>query len=531
MLTTKKLNPELRLYDPAVAEYDFLKCLGRNPLGEVWKVKGPDGKAYQAQFLPLGNHHEALKRLERIHGHPGLPPLEVAQRPSGQVFLLTDYSTRTLRDRFEDCWGKGLSGIPRPELLADLKNVAQVLDLVYLEHQVRHLALQPKNILLGRIQESKIRLDAFGLVELFWLPTHQPVPLLNPRYSAPELYHGHISRECDQYSLALIYAEMATGVHPLRHLPTGGAEGRLNLGLLASGEQEVIARALSANPHDRFASATEMMKALEAAGALAAAQPRMLEPLGPIITLSGAGKASGTLDQFVAELVSLATGSLEVKEFNKIRYALEAGRQLEHRCLIRDFSGAALLKIDGFRQHWGAAQVHQDDNLLILAVHTQPSFWQRLAGRNIGLEIEVRLTSQPSDRRSEVGVVIRPFGCGRRQAARLLEDLGPIVLESIRTYLLAHPEQRTSERLHYSRPLRVCPVVGGIELADPIDCVSKDISAAGIGFLLPHPLATHQVYINLPNVPQLSDIGGLAQIVRKQPRGDGWFEIGAAFNR
>jgi hypothetical protein len=109
--------------------------------------------------------------------------------------------------------------------------------------------------------------------------------------------------------------------------------------------------------------------------------------------------------------------------------------------------------------------------------------------------------------------------------------MGPVVLESLRTHLLAHPEQRSSERWNYRQPLRICPVLGGVELADPIECVTKDISAGGIGFFLRQPLAAPQVYINLPDVHQIATVAGLAQVVRKQPRDNGWYEIGAVFNR
>lgn len=533
MQTTKNLRPDLRIHDPGSTEYEFLKCLGRNGLGEIWKIKGHDGKPRQAQFLPHGENQAALQRLEFIHSHDGLLPLEVTQRSNGQSILVNDFSPRTLRERFEECWRKGLPGIPRPELLTALKAVAETLEALYLEYRVRHLAIQPKSIVLDRsLDGTKALLDGFGLVELLWLPTQLPLQLLNPRYSAPEIHHNDIAAESDQYSLALIYAEMATGVHPVRNLPTGGPEGRLNLSLLASGEQEVIARALSVNPQDRYASTVAFVEALEASGAREAAQARIVEPLGPIIAFPSKGTpGQGSLDQFVAELVALAAGPGQIREFNKIRFTLESGRQLEHRCLIRDFPGAAHLKLDGFRQRWAAQPLRQDDNLLIFSVNTQPSFWQQLVGRNVGLQIEVKLTGNPGEKRSEVHVVVRPFGCGRRQAIRLLEDMGPVVLESVRTHLLAHPEQRSSERLNYNQPLRVCPVLGGIELADPIDCIAKDISAGGIGFLLPHPLAAPQVYINLPDVPQLAAVAGLAQVVRKQPRDDGWFEIGAVFNR
>jgi hypothetical protein len=393
--------------------------------------------------------------------------------------------------------------------------------------------LQPKSIILNRtLNGTRVLVDGYGLVELLWLPTQQPLTVLNPRYSSPELHRHQISEQSDQYSLALIYTEMATGVHPVRGLPTGGPEGRLNLSLLASGEQEVIARALSVNPDDRYANAVEFAAALEASGAREAAQPRLVEPLGPIIAFPSSGTpGQGNLEQFVAELVALAAGHGQVKEFHKIRYTLESGRQLEHRCLIRGFPGAAHLKLEGFRQRWAARPVRQDDDLLIFSVHTPPSFWQRLAGSNVGLEIEVRLSGQPGVRCSEVKVVIRPFGCGRRQAVGLLEDMGPVVLESLRTHLLAHPEQRSSERWNYRQPLRICPVLGGVELADPIECVTKDISAGGIGFYLRQPLAVPQVYINLPDVPQLATVAGLAQVVRKQPRDNGWYEIGAVFNR
>src|SRR5260370_1979382 len=317
MQAIKKIKPELRIHDPGNGEYDFLKCLGRNPLGEVWKVKGADGKARRAQFLPHGENQAALQRLEFIHSHEGLLPLELAQRADGQAILVTDFSPRTLRDRFDECWRQGMPGIPRPELLAALKTVAEILEALYLQYRVRHLPVQPKNIIRSRslLHGPRVLVAGFGLVELLWLPTQQPLPYLNPRYSAPELYNYHIRAESDQYSLALMYAEMATGVHPVRSLQGGGTEGKLNLGLLSSGEQEVIARALSSLPQERYAGGIELMHALEDAGVRAHAQGRLVEPLRPIIPLPGMAAAGhgGNLDQFHAEPGSLRTRPVQVQ--------------------------------------------------------------------------------------------------------------------------------------------------------------------------------------------------------------------------
>jgi len=523
------------LHMAGAPEYQFLKCLERGPLGETWRVRTADGKLRLAQFLPPGDNGTAIQRLQLIHSHKSLLPFEVACRPNGQPFLVTEAYPRTLADRFSECWREGLPGIPRPELCGYMRQLGEALDSLYLKFRMQHLALQPKSLVL---HNGKLLIAGFGWAELFWVPTQQPYSMLNPRYAAPELYHNRIHGHSDQYSFALIYAEMATGIHPLRAgWDSYPVDAKADLALLSQAEREIIARSLSPNPAERFLSLPSLVRALEEAGAARESAAKNAEPLTPLIAYApgqapdAAGVAHGSLDHFISDLVVLAAGPAQVREFNKIRYRLEPGRQLGHRFAVQDFPGAAALKLDGFRQQWQANMLHQKDGLLIFSVHTSPSFWQALVGRPMGLEIQVRLAAPAGARRSEVNVVIRPFGCGRQRAIQLLEHLGPHVLESLRTYLLAHAEQRSNERLSCSQPLRVCPVFGGIELADPIDCVAKDVSVDGIGFYLPKSIAAPQVYVNLPDVPELASLAGLAQVVRKKPCGDGWYEIGASFAR
>jgi hypothetical protein len=69
-------------------------------------------------------------------------------------------------------------------------------------------------------------------------------------------------------------------------------------------------------------------------------------------------------------------------------------------------------------------------------------------------------------------------------------------------------------------------------LAGSLPHVNPDEPDCGIGFYLPKPIATPQVYVNdvsVPDVPELASVAGLAQVVRKKPCGEGWYEIGAAF--
>src|SRR5262249_10792703 len=102
---------------------------------------------------------------------------------------------------------------------------------------------------------------------------------------------------------------------------------------------------------------------------------------------------------------------------------------------------------------------------------------------------------------------------------RLLNEVGPAVLASLRDYLQVHPEQRSQHRLSCSYPLQVMPVAAGLELATPIAGQGKDISSTGIGFFVPAQPAAPQVYVNLAGSKVAESLAVLAKIVRVQPRG------------
>jgi hypothetical protein len=515
------------------SDYAFLKCLERNALGELWKVQGPTGEHHLAQFLPPIDVEQEIQKLETIYPHRGLAHLTVARGDHNQPILLTEVPDMTLRDRFVETWTRGSPGLPRKELLSYLRLASDTLDSLVEKTQLQHLNLNPRTMV---IQAGCFALQGFGMVELFCSPTRGHGVLFNQRYSAPEQFRGYLSHACDQYSLALIYAELRTGVHPWHGLRDGwpGEHDQPDTALLSIGEREIIARALSYRPMDRFPTCSEMVRALEDE-CRAMQREGVHEYLRPIIAVaSGQGGEAvpyQSLDRFVADLVTLASGPIQYHEYHKIRYSMEPGKKLEHRCAVQLYAGAIRLKLEGFRNRWRARLVHEQDDLLIFNIRVQPTFLQRLMSRRMGLEIEVRLTSPVEAKHAEVHVVIRPFGCSGERAIKLLQELGPAVLESVRMYLQARPDMRTSDRWPLCQPLRVCPVVGGLQLADPIDCRAKDVSSSGIGFYLTEPPTAGKVYVNLPGLPDLADCAGLAQIVRKQRRNDGWYEVGASFLR
>jgi hypothetical protein len=191
----------------------------------------------------------------------------------------------------------------------------------------------------------------------------------------------------------------------------------------------------------------------------------------------------------------------------------------------------ASLKLEGFRQEWNAELVQQQNGTFVFWISVPPLFWERLIGRSVGLEIHVQLSppvraGQPV---CDVSVRIQPFGCSRARATRLLAELGPKLLASLRGYLQALPDKRTQERVAWQQPLRVSPVINGTLAPEPIECVAKDISQDGIGLYLPSSVKASHLYVALPSLPQFAGVAGLVRIVRRRPHDEEWYEVGARF--
>ena len=193
-------------------------------------------------------------------------------------------------------------------MLDRLHDVAETLDALWEARETAHLALSPDRLQLAG---DRVLVADFGLAALVWLPAGLSLGRGNPRYAAPELWANEVARPCDSYSLALIYQEMLTGRHPLEH---GTPEA--NLGPLPPADRPVLARALDPSPDIRFATCTELVEALDAAGreegAVAAAAP----------------------DRMIRAVLEDAAGSWQVREYGPVCAFLLPGC-----CLRRTFIG------------------------------------------------------------------------------------------------------------------------------------------------------------------------------------------------
>jgi serine/threonine protein kinase len=536
---------------PALPGYRFLTRLASSPTAEVWKVQGPGGQprlvkvVYGFARRDAQEEAEAVARLAELE-HPALLPVEVVEHGRGRLVLLSPLFETTLRDHFQECREQGEPGIPRDELLGYLRTAAEALDVLALQHGVQHLGLNPRNLLLD---QDRLLVADFGLAGLLWAPAGQPLAQLNGRYAAPELFEGQVSRSCDQYSLALLYQEMLTGVHPhsgqaRQALARAGSRCKPGLDLLPPGDREIIGRALEWDPQQRWPSCLEMIQALEevangGAGEAPAGPGGAAEEDAP---LSAAAARQARLRQLVTELVATAAGSLHLN-------GDQTPGPREGDVLLQKYSAplppaAVRGKLDALRQQWNGQVIREDEEGVVLHVSRPLSFWQRWLGRQAGLELHLRLAT-PAARAdgTDVHVTIRPTGCAGEEGARLVKGVGPLLLASICDTLQVTADRRGQDRIAWEHPLAVRFVLANRQLSEPVACTGKDISLTGIGFYLPPELPSSQVVLEITPPAQLAAPGSdetprgrparrlevPASIVRVRRCDAEWYEVGARF--
>jgi hypothetical protein len=530
--------------------YRFLRCLSQGPLGDVWAVAAEDGTECRALSLArrLGQDHQLLARLQTLD-HPALPPAEVFRNPEGRVVLITPTPGPTLRDRFDECVAAGKPGVPREELLGHLREAAEALDELYQREGLRHLGLNPRALLLS---DDGLLLGDFGVVELAWLPAGQSAAQLNARYADPELFDGPAGETADQYSLALIYVELVSGFHPhrqrsnsgvRRRLPSGASRSgvrprpslELDLDLLPATDRAALARALGTDPGRRFPSCVALVEALEEAGRPAVqAAPVPLLPVVPFAALHGEPTAPGLVLPSAADLVGLLvnpSGPAHTAVGPRgIRYTVRPDGAWEHRCPVQVVPGVLRLRAEGFRLQWNARAVREADDAFVYTVEVprgSRGFWGRFSSRAAQLEVRLELPppSVAGTRRSEATLRLRPVGA---QARAALEKVGVELLDSLRSFLQAGPEQRAQERWPCPQPLRVYPVQRRAVASAALAAAGRDVSSGGACFRLRRRPDFERAYLHWHCSAEVADFALLARVVRVKEDGDG-YEVGVAF--
>ncbi len=239
--------------------YRLEKRIGSGGFGEVWSAEAPGGLK-KAIKIVYGYHDEKralseLKALDRVKSlrHPFLLSLERIEIFENQLVVVTELADASMADLFNEYAAKGESGIPREELLKYISNAADALDFLAAEKSLQHLDIKPENLL---IVSGHVKVADFGLMKDLQVATQSLMQGMTPAYAPPELFDGRPANSSDQYSLAIVYAEMLTGVRPFSgstpaQLAAQHMHGKPNLRALPKSDQAAIARALTKDPNAR----------------------------------------------------------------------------------------------------------------------------------------------------------------------------------------------------------------------------------------------------------------------------------------
>jgi hypothetical protein len=262
--------------------YRLLEPLGRGGFGEVWKCEAPGGLHKAIKFVPgpeaagtadgeeerrLTQELDAFQQIKAIR-HPFLLTLERVELVGGELVMVMELADRQLQDRFRECRTCGLPGIPRDELLAYFADAAEALDMIEARYGLQHLDVKPANLFLVA---GHVKVGDFGLVTRLDLGVGGSGSRgLTPKYVAPEALRGEPSNRSDQYSLALVYQELLTGVFPYsgrtpQQIMLQHVSSKPDLSALPPVDQPIVARALAKEPGQRFNSCLAFVQALMSA--------------------------------------------------------------------------------------------------------------------------------------------------------------------------------------------------------------------------------------------------------------------------
>jgi serine/threonine protein kinase len=561
----------LRLPQPSgisLPGYRFVTCVGRSPLGCLWTVEDPDGEERLAHcFLNVNGFTTAiLTRLQTLR-HPALPAREVYWMPPGCMVLISDFGRPTLRDRFDQCRADGLPGVPRALLLDCLTAAAEALDELSAVENLSHLGLTPTNLLL---ENDQVMIEDFGLASLLWLAQGKAVALLNPRYAAPELAEPISSPTADQYSLALIYTEMFTGISPRNKAKSGksgthrrpkavdagsgqyrrpppsayrqnGTSGssKVDLDFLPPDDRLVIARALDDDPARRFPTCTAFVRALRAATPSPVITEEMLASLpvvAPFAYLKGKASSPETVapttHQVAVELIATVVGAVNVCHAVDTRYVIHPDGAWEYRLPIRMVASLLRLKLEGFRQQWNAELAFPAANSFAFQIPTSSGkarFW--LAPKPAGVAIHVRLQPEDSPDMNQREAVVRVSLYGDHGALKdtILPSTAPRLFKSLRAYLQGGADQRGRERWTFNQSVGVYPILAHLKIGDALEGRCQNVSLGGVCLRVPREPPSETAYLHFHETPMAAPYGVLGRIVRSQALGGGAYELGVTF--
>jgi len=266
---------------PTVGRYEILKELGRGAMGTVFLGRDPRiNRQVAIKTLPYAeieaNELEEFKirffREAEAAGklsHPNIVAIFDAGEEHDMAYIAMEFLEG--RELADYCSGDNL--LPVEQVLEIVAGVASALDYAHREGVV-HRDIKPSNIML--VKDQAIKVTDFGIARVVDASqTRTGITLGTPSYMSPEQVSGKkVDGRSDLFSLGIVFYELLTGKRPFTadtitailyavlnsdYPPLPADDGRIPTCC-----RDIVDKLLKKNLTARFASAAQVVKAVEA---------------------------------------------------------------------------------------------------------------------------------------------------------------------------------------------------------------------------------------------------------------------------
>jgi serine/threonine-protein kinase len=244
------------------------------PGSQTYKAVAPDGEtSVIIKLFPfevsqnrqlLSQLHESMRAVYRLD-HPNIPKIIGSGMDEGRPYIITPYvAAGSVQDRID----RGVLAALDVERV--IVETASALEYAH-SHRILHGNLKPSNILMD--DEGHVQVFDFGQASVLGkLRSLETPPYSGEDYRAPEVIQGAgMTPLSDQYSIGLIALVLLTSLPAAEALLAlnarlqSGSNPRIQakqpLVHLSQKVIEVLSRAISINPQQRFGSMAELKRA------------------------------------------------------------------------------------------------------------------------------------------------------------------------------------------------------------------------------------------------------------------------------